>query len=95
MPFDGLKLNTNEPASFCAGTFCETDTGNETAMHCECGWQGGKGALWWCLWGGSMIEPAGFCGGTLCEPDAGNKTTMHCRGGLREELSRGWRWWCS
>jgi alpha-glucosidase (family GH31 glycosyl hydrolase) len=36
VPFDGLWLDMNEPASFCEGQFCAPDPTNETSMHCEC-----------------------------------------------------------
>lgn len=36
VPFDGLWLDMNEPASFCEGQTCEPDTTNQTSMHCEC-----------------------------------------------------------
>lgn len=35
VPFDGLWLDMNEPASFCEGMSCEGDPTNQTAWHCE------------------------------------------------------------
>lgn len=35
VPFDGLWLDMNEPASFCEGTMCEGDPTNTTAWHCK------------------------------------------------------------
>lgn len=45
VPFDGLWLDMNEPASFCEGQFCAPDPTNETSMHCECHGGGGAGAV--------------------------------------------------
>lgn len=35
VPFDGLWLDMNEPASFCEGMLCEADPTNTTAWHCK------------------------------------------------------------
>jgi alpha-glucosidase (family GH31 glycosyl hydrolase) len=61
VPFDGLWLDMNEPASFCEGTFCEADAGNDTAMHCEWGVGGGVGGgrngatAFHCGWWGKCV----------------------------------------
>lgn len=61
VPFDGLWLDMNEPASFCEGLTCEPDITNKTSMHCECGssaWVMDPTMLSRCATAG--LQPVGF-----------------------------------
>jgi alpha-glucosidase (family GH31 glycosyl hydrolase) len=43
VPWDGLWLDMNEPASFCEGMMCEEDPTNSTMQHCEWWGRGSPG----------------------------------------------------